>query len=64
MKKTMKLTAAVVLVALLLTSAWAIGRREGIRHAVEDSHVWMLENGNICIELDGEWNTHSCDGDK
>ena len=67
MKKALKLTAVAVLATLLLTGAWTLGRREGIRHAVEDSSVWILdwsENDNhdieVGIELDDEWYVHSC----
>ena len=67
MKKALKLTAAAVLVALLLTGAWAAGRREGVRHALEDSCVWILDwdehedsNLDINIELDDNWYVHSC----
>ena len=67
MKKAIKLTAAAVLVALLLTGAWAFGRREGIRHAIEDSQVWILDwdehedyDLDINIELDDNWYVHSC----
>ena len=67
MKKAMKLTAAAVLAALLLTGAWAAGRRAGVRHAIEDSHVWILDwsehedyDLDINIELDDNWYIHSC----
>lgn len=67
MKKAVKLTAAAVLAALLLTGAWTLGRREGVRHAVEDSHLWILEwdehedyDLDIHIEIDDNWYVHSC----
>ena len=67
MKKALKLTAAAVLAALLLTGAWAAGRREGVRHALEDSYVWILDwdehehsDLDINIELDDNWYVHSC----
>ena len=67
MKKALKLTAAAVLTALLLTGAWAAGRREGVRHALEDSYIWILDREehedydlDINIELDDTWYVHSC----
>ena len=67
MKKAIKLTAAAVLAALLLTTVWTLGRREGVRHAVEDSSVWILGweeheayDLDISIELDDNWYVHSC----
>ena len=67
MKKALRFTAVAVLAAMMLTGAWAIGRREGIRHAIEDSSVWVLdwdEQGDhdldISIELDDDWYAHSC----
>ena len=67
MKKAIKLTAAATLAALLLTGAWTLGRREGVRHAIEDSYVWILdldehENNSldINIALDDNWYVHSC----
>ena len=67
MRKALKLTAAAVLAALLLTGAAALGHREGVRHAIEDSEVWVLEwdAGEGCdldvhIALDDNWYTHSC----
>lgn len=67
MKRAIKLTAAAVLAILLLTGAWAVGRREGVRHALEDSYVWILDwdehehsDLDINIELDDNWYVHSC----
>ena len=67
MKKALKLTAAAVLAALLLTGAWAAGRREGVCHALEDSYIWILDweehedyDLDINIELDDNWYVHSC----
>ena len=67
MRRAIKLTAAAVLAALLLTGAWALGRREGVRHTIEDSCVWILDcdehedyDLDINIELDDNWYVHSC----
>ena len=67
MKKAIRLTVAAVLAVLLLTGAWAAGRREGVRHALEDSYVWIQDweeregyGIDINIALDNDWYTHSC----
>ena len=67
MKKAIKLTAAATLAALLLTGAWTFGRREGVRHAIEDSYMWIFdleehENNSLDINvaLDDNWYVHSC----
>ena len=67
MKKAVKWTAVAVLAVLLLTGVWAAGRREGIRHTIEDSELWVLEQNegdgydfDVEIELDDNWYIHKC----
>ena len=67
MKKALRLTVAAVFAALLLAGVWTLGHREGVRHAIEDSCVWILDwnrhegyDLDINIELDDNWYVHSC----
>lgn len=67
MKTALKLTAAAILAAILLTGAWTLGRRDGIRHAIADSEIWITDwtehddyDFDINIDLDGQWYIHEC----
>ena len=69
MKNIIKATAISLAAALLLFSAYSIGRSFGIRHAIEDAEVFITSfeelrdpaaDLTVYIDLDGEMYEHGC----
>ena len=72
MKKTIVSAIAAAIIAALLFGFYQAGRREGIRHAIEDSAIWTVEvydpdndahplddfDQIIFIDLDGDLYEH------
>lgn len=52
----MKRLFAAVAVVLLLACAFCAGRREGVRHAIEDSEIWTVTCYNPDDPDDSAWN--------
>ena len=53
MKRTMRKLLAVAIVAALVFGAWALGRREGIRHTIEDGHMFITSWDDCPADVPG-----------
>ena len=59
MRKLLLISAILALMLGILV----LGYKCGIRHAIEDCDMWILEMGDpvtIHIDLDGNWYEHTC----
>lgn len=62
MKKALAILLALAALALLFHTATRCAYERGVIHAIRDSELWILENGDdpyIHIYLDGDWYVHS-----